>query len=37
MINHGYAPAEVLKYSMLPLPKGVRADLSNSDMYAVLQ
>ena len=33
MINHGYAPAEFLKSSMLPLPKGARADLSNSDMY----
>ena len=32
MINHGYAPAEFLKSSMLPLPKGARADLSNSDM-----
>ena len=33
MVNHGYAPAEFLKSSMLPLPKGARADLSNSDMY----
>ena len=33
MINHGYAPAEFLKSSMLPLPKGARADSSNSDMY----
>ena len=33
MINHGYAPAEFKKSSMLPLPKGARADLSNSDMY----
>ena len=33
MMNHGYAPAEFLKPSMLPLPKGARADLSNSDMY----
>ena len=33
MINHGYAPAEFFKSSMLSLPKGARADLSNSDMY----
>ena len=33
MINHGNAPAEFLKSSMLPLPKGARADLSNCDMY----
>ena len=32
MINHGYAPAEFLKSSTLSLPKGARADLSNSDM-----
>ena len=33
MINQSYAPAEFLKSSMLPLPKGARADLSNFDMY----
>ena len=33
MINHGYAPPEFLHSSMIPLPKGARADLSNSDMY----
>ena len=33
MINHGYAPAEFLKSSVLPLPKDARADLSNFDMY----
>ena len=33
MINHGYALAEFFKSSILPLPKGTRADLSNSDMY----
>ena len=33
MINHGYAPPEFLHSSMIPLPKGAQADLSNSDMY----
>ena len=33
MINHGYAPPEFLHSSMIPLPKGARADLSNTDMY----
>ena len=33
MINHGYAPPEFLHSSMIPLPKGARADLSNSDIY----
>ena len=33
MINHGYAPPEFLHSSMIPLAKGARADLSNSDMY----
>ena len=33
MINHGYAPPEFLHFSTIPLPKGARADLSNSDMY----
>ena len=33
MINHGYAPADSLQSSMLPLLKDARADLSNSDMY----
>ena len=33
MINHGYAPPEFIHFSMIPLPKGARADLSNSDMY----
>ena len=33
MINHGYAPLEFLRSSMIQLPKGARADLSNSDMY----
>ena len=33
MINHGYAPPEFLHFSMIPLPKGARAVLSNSDMY----
>ena len=33
MINHGYAPAEFFKSSMLPLPKDARADLSNSEIY----
>ena len=33
MINHDYAPPEFLHSSMIPLPKGARADLSNSDMY----
>ena len=31
MINHGYAPPEFIHSSMIP--KGARADLSNSDMY----
>ena len=30
MINHGYAPPEFLHSSMIPLPKGARADLSIS-------
>ena len=34
MINHGYVPHECLHSSVIPLPKGVRADLSNSDMYS---
>ena len=33
MINHGYAPPEFLHSSMIQLPKGARADLSNSEMY----
>ena len=33
MINHGYAPPEFLHSSVIPLPKGARANLSNSDMY----
>ena len=33
MINHGYAPPEVLHFSSIPLPKGARKDLPNSDMY----
>ena len=33
MINHGYTPPEFIHSSMIPLPKGARADLSNSDMY----
>ena len=33
MINHGYAPPEFLHSSRIPLPKGARAHLSNSDMY----
>ena len=33
MINHGYAPPRFLHSSMIPLPKGTRADLSKSDMY----
>ena len=33
MINHGYAPPKFLHSSMIPLPKGAQADLSNSDMY----
>ena len=32
MINHGNAPPKFLHYSMIPLPKGARADLSYSDM-----
>ena len=32
MINHGYAPPEFLHSSVIPLPKGAQADLSNSDM-----
>ena len=33
MINHGYALPEFLHSSIIPLPKGARADLFNSDMY----
>ena len=33
MINHGYAPPEFLHSSIIPLPTGAQADLSNSDMY----
>ena len=36
MINHGYAPPEFLHSSMIPLPKGARADLSDSDMYRII-
>ena len=33
MINQGYVPPKFLHFSMIPLPKGARAVLSNSDMY----
>ena len=33
MISHGYAPKTFLQSSMLPIPKGARANLSDSDMY----
>ena len=33
MINHGYAPPEFLHSSSIPLPKGARTDLPNSNMY----
>ena len=33
MINHGYAPATFLQSNMLPIPKGARANLTDSNMY----
>ena len=33
MIYIGYAPPKFLHSSMIPLPKGAQADLSNCDMY----
>ena len=37
MINHGYAPPECLHSSMIPSPKGARADLSTPICIVVLQ
>ena len=33
MINHGYAPATFLRSNMVPIPKGVRANVIDSNMY----
>ena len=33
MITHGMAPKSILKSSLIPLPKGARLNLADSDMY----
>ena len=33
MINHGYAPTTFLKSNMVPIPKGARANVTDSNMY----
>ena len=33
MLCHGYAPPSFLQSSMIPIPKGARANLSDSDEY----
>ena len=33
MITHGFAPTSFLQSTMIPIPKGARADLTDSDMY----
>ena len=33
MINHGYAPATFLQSNMVPIPKGARANVTDSNMY----
>ena len=33
MINHGYAPDTFLQSNMVPIPKGARANVTDSNMY----
>ena len=33
MINHGYAPAIFLQSNMVPIPKGARANVTDSNIY----
>ena len=33
MINHAYAPATFLQSNMVPIPKGARANATDSNMY----
>ena len=33
MINHGYAPATFLQSNMVPIPKGARGNVTDSNMY----
>ena len=33
MINHGYAPATFLQSNMVPIPKGARVNVTDSNMY----
>ena len=33
IINHGYAPATFLQSNMVPIPKGARANVTDSNMY----
>ena len=33
MINHGYASATFLQSNMVPIPKGARANVTDSNMY----
>ena len=33
MINHGYAHATFLQSNMVPIPKGARANVTDSNMY----
>ena len=33
MINHGYAPDTSLQANMIPIPKGARANVTDSNMY----
>ena len=33
MINHGYAPATFLQSNMVPIPKGAKANVTDSNMH----
>ena len=33
MITHGFAPPEFIKSSIIPIPKGAKATLSDSEKY----
>ena len=33
MIDHGFAPDSFLQSSIVPIPKGARANVSDSNMY----
>ena len=33
MINHGYAPVTFLQSNMVPIPKGAKTNVTDSNMY----